>query len=49
MKIKEIIETLEIIKAAVEWDYPLDYAIAIDEAIKILKAVGKEDERTNKI
>ena len=39
MNLKEVIKTLEIAKAEVEWDYPMDYAVAIDEAIK---AVGKQ-------
>ena len=34
---KEVIKTLEIAKAEVEWDYPLDYAIAIDMAITTLE------------
>lgn len=42
MKIKmnkdELINTLEIAKAEVEWNYPLDYAIAIDQAIKYIRA-----------
>lgn len=35
---QEVIETLEIAKAEVEWNYPLDYAIAIDQAIKYIQA-----------
>ena len=35
---KEVIDTLEIAKAEVEWNYPLDYAIAIDQAIGYIKA-----------
>lgn len=34
---KELIDTLEIAKAEVEWNYPLDYAIAIDQAIEYIK------------
>ena len=34
---KEVIDTLEIAKAEVEWNYPLDYAIAIEQAIGIIK------------
>lgn len=34
---KEAIKTLEIAKAEVEWNYPLDYAIAIDIAIAALE------------
>lgn len=34
---KEVIDTLEIAKAEVEWNYPLDYAIAIDQAIEYIK------------
>lgn len=33
----ELINTLEIVKAEVEWNYPLDYAMAIDQAIKYIK------------
>ena len=39
MNLEEVIKTLEIAKAEVEWNYPMDYAVAIDEAIK---AVGKQ-------
>ena len=35
---KELIDTLKIAKAEVEWNYPLDYAIAIDRAIKYIQA-----------
>ena len=34
---KEAIKILEIAKAEVEWNYPLDYAIAIDTAISALE------------
>ena len=33
MTLGEVIKTLELAKAEVEWDYPMDYAVAIDEAI----------------
>ena len=39
MNPKEVVKTLEIAKAEVEWNYPMDYAVAIDEAIK---AVDKQ-------
>ena len=39
MNLKEVIKTLEIARAAVEWNYPMDYTVAIDEAIK---EVGKQ-------
>lgn len=35
---KEVIDTLEVAKAEVEWNYPLDYAIAIDQAVQYIKA-----------
>lgn len=35
----EVIKTLELAKAEVEWNYPMGYAVAIDEAIE---AVGKQ-------
>lgn len=34
---KEAIKILEIAKAEVEWNYPLNYAIAIDTAIEALE------------
>ena len=34
---REAIEVLEVAKAEVEWNYPLDYAINIDLAIEALK------------
>lgn len=34
---KEAIKILEVAKTEVEWDYPLDYAIAIDTAIEALE------------
>ena len=38
---KEIIENLKLMQSQVEWDYPMDYAAAIDEAIE---AVYVRDE-----
>lgn len=37
MKIKEAVDILEIIKAEVEWDYPINYIEALDIAIIALK------------
>ena len=37
MNLKEVIKTLELAKAEVEWNYPMDYAVAIDEAIKAIE------------
>lgn len=31
------IDTLQLIKAAIEWEHPLDYIIAIDEAIQAIQ------------
>ena len=42
MNLKEVIKTLELAKAEVEWNYPMDYAVAIDEAIE---AVDKQIPR----
>lgn len=36
-EVREAIEVLEVAKAEVEWNYPLDYAINIDLAIEALK------------
>lgn len=34
---KEAIQTIEAVKAEVEWDYPLNYAAAFEVAIKALE------------
>lgn len=36
---KEAIKVIEIAIAEVEWDYPLDYAVAFETAIKALKEI----------
>lgn len=41
---KELINIIEIAKAEVEWDYPLDYQIAFDETIEIIKRMDKLSE-----
>ena len=46
MNLKEVIKTLELAKAEVEWDYPMDYAVAIDEAIK---AIDKQIPKKPKV
>ena len=43
---QEVIKTLEVAKAEVEWNYPMDYAVAIDEAIE---AVGKQVPKKPKV
>ena len=46
MNLKEVIKTLELAKAEVEWNYPMDYAVAIDEAIKAIdKQIPKKPIR----
>lgn len=43
MNPKEVVKTLEIAKAEVEWNYPMDYAVAMDEAIKAVeKQIAKK-------
>jgi methionyl-tRNA synthetase len=34
---QQTIETLKLMQAEVEWEYTMDYAVAIDEAIKALE------------
>lgn len=41
MNCEEAIKTIEIAKAEVEWNYPLDYQEAFDMAIE---ALGKQNE-----
>lgn len=43
MTSKEMIATLKLMQAQVEWDYPMEYAVAIDGAIEALeKQIPKE-------
>ena len=37
MTAKEAIQTIEAAKAEVEWNYPLDYAVAFEKAIEALE------------
>jgi len=37
MEVQEIIDILKVAKAEVEWNYPIDYYIAFDEAIRELE------------
>ena len=37
MKIKDVIETIRIAAAEVEWDYPMDYQLAFEIAIAALE------------
>ena len=37
MNAQETIDTMKVAIAEVEWNYPLDYAIAFEEAIKALE------------
>lgn len=33
----EAIETLKVVKSEIEWEYPMDYQIALDKAIEALE------------
>lgn len=37
MENKEVIDTINIAIAEVEWNYPMDYVVAFEEAIKALE------------
>jgi hypothetical protein len=37
LSIDEAIETVETARAEVEWEYPMDYAVAFDVALKALE------------
>lgn len=37
MKTEKIIETIKVAAAEVEWNYPLDYTIALNEAAELLE------------
>lgn len=45
MSKEEIIESLKDIAKFIEWDYPMEYQIAIEEAIRIIR----ESENENRI
>lgn len=34
---EELIKTLERLKAEIEWDYSMEYQLALDQAIEIIK------------
>ena len=46
---KELIDTLEIAAAEVEWRYPMDYYVAFDKAINHIKAWDKFKEKINQL
>lgn len=46
---KEVIDTLKIAKAEVEWCYPMDYYIAFDKAINYIKAWDNLKEKINQL
>ena len=33
----EAIETLELMQGQIEWDYPMDYAVAVGSPAKVIK------------
>ena len=42
MTTKEIIQSLELLKAEIEWEYSIEYQISLTEAIEKLKAVEEK-------
>lgn len=46
---KEAIKVIEIAIAEVEWDYPLDYAVAFETVIKALKGIQHYREMDRKL
>ena len=46
---KELIDTLKIAAAEVEWRYPMDYYVAFDTAINHIKAWDKFKEKINQL
>ena len=43
MNKEEVIETLKVAKSEIEWEYPMDYQIALDKAIKALEQEPYKD------
>lgn len=48
MTTHEAIETIKVAIAEVEWNYPLDYAIAFETAIEALETVERQRENVIK-
>ena len=46
---KELIATLKIAAAEVEWGYPMNYYIAFEKAINYIKAWDKLKEKINQL
>lgn len=46
---KEVIDTLKVAKAEVEWCYPMDYYVAFDKAINHIKVWDKFKEKINQL
>ena len=46
---KELIDTLKIAAAEVEWRYPMDYYVAFDKAINYIKAWDNLEEKINQL
>lgn len=46
---KEVIDTLKLAKAEVEWNYPMDYYIAFEKAINYIKAWDNLKEKINQL
>ena len=47
MTMTELIMTLERLKCAVEWDYPMDYQIALDKVIKLLRYINGQSKEAD--
>lgn len=46
---KEVIDTLKVAKAEVEWNYPMNYYVAFDKAINHIKEWDKLKEKINQL
>lgn len=46
---KEVIDTLKLAKAEVEWNYPMNYYLAIDQAIKYIQAYEMIENKLKEI
>lgn len=48
MNIKDTIETLELMRAEVEWEYSIKYSVAIDNAINALQRIESVEKTKGK-
>lgn len=44
---QELIETIERLKAEIEWDHSLDYQVALDKVLRLLRYIDGQSTAEN--